>query len=104
MKKPVIASIMASSQIFRFYSDGVIDNNELCLLVEIKKNKIIYQKQPNHAVLVVGYGKSINQINGIMQEYFIIKNSFGKNWGENGYVKISTSTLSGPSGVCGILT
>jgi hypothetical protein len=39
MKKPVIASVMAGSLIFRLYSDGVIDNNELCQFIEIRRKK-----------------------------------------------------------------
>jgi C1A family cysteine protease len=38
----------------------------------------------DHAVLVVGYGVE----DGI--EYFLIKNSWGKGWGLNGYFKIAT--------------
>ena len=30
MRKPVIASVMGGSLIFRLYADGVVDNNELC--------------------------------------------------------------------------
>lgn len=39
--------------------------------------------QINHAVTVVGYGTQ----NG--KDYWIVKNSWGDNWGDNGYVKIA---------------
>lgn len=47
----------------------------------------------NHAALVVGYGSE----SGL--EYFLVKNSWGTSWGDEGYVKIG---VQAGEGVCGI--
>jgi len=44
----------------------------------------------NHAVLVVGY----------TPEYFIIRNSWGPDWGEDGYFKVRK--VNNEHGICGI--
>ena len=38
----------------------------------------------NHAVLVVGYD----------EDYWLIKNSWGSNWGDNGYIKVTRTAGS----------
>ncbi|KAF4661987.1 hypothetical protein FOL47_006470 [Perkinsus chesapeaki] len=52
----------------------------------------------NHGVLAVGYSKTQNSKD---VPYFIVKNSWGANWGEDGYVRIA---IDGPEeGICGVL-
>ena len=54
----------------------------------------------NHAVLVVGYG--FDPVSD--QNYFIVKNSWGKWWGEKGYFRISADPkYDGKGGMCGVL-
>ena len=65
----VATGIYASDNGFGNYKAGVFDK---CSSTAI-----------NHAVTVVGYGTE----NG--QPYWLIKNSWGENWGDGGYVKIA---------------
>ncbi|XP_038221123.1 cysteine proteinase 15A-like [Zerene cesonia] len=39
----------------------------------------------NHAVLIVGYNTFIDKTTGKQTPYWIIKNSWGKSWGDNGF-------------------
>lgn len=56
----------------------------------------------NHAVLAVGYGH--DDETGL--DYWLIKNSWGEDWGEEGYFKIkrgSNECLIGTEGVYPVL-
>ena len=81
---PVSVAIEADTYTFQLYTGGILDSNKCGTNLD-------------HGVLVVGYGDE----DGI--PYWIIKNSWGTTWGENGYVRIKRS-ISGElnDGVCGI--
>ncbi|KAM8972231.1 cathepsin K-like [Pelodytes ibericus] len=61
---------------FMFYYSGIFDGS--C------------SEQPNHAIIIVGYGSEVEEEEDETNEveYWIIKNSWGEQWGEAGYGKI----------------
>lgn len=50
----------------------------------------------DHGVVAVGYGTE----NGV--DYWLVRNSWGSDWGENGYVKLQRNLLDTNTGKCGI--
>ena len=93
---PVSVNINAADPSFLGYGGGIYDNPNC------------NPKELNHSVLIVGYDQTI--VNGKVVRYWIVRNSWGSGWGENGYIRIkrgsgssSSSTSSSPAGgVCGI--
>ena len=81
---PVSVSIEADTSIFQSYKNGIISS------VGCGTNL-------NHGVLIVGYGA---ETDGTM--YWIVKNSWGPEWGDSGYVKIARSEDISDPGICGI--
>lgn len=49
----------------------------------------------NHGVLAVGYGRDGDT------DYWLVKNSWGPNWGEGGYIRLKRNT-DNREGKCGI--
>lgn len=74
-RQPVSVAIEADTRYFQFYSGGVLTSPECGTNLD-------------HGVLIVGYGVENST------DYWLVKNSWGTTWGEDGYVKIAN--------VCGI--
>ena len=79
-KGPVSVAIEADKAVFQQYTSGVFDSAECGTKLD-------------HATLVVGYGTE----NG--EDYWLMKNSWGTVWGDQGYMKLK---IEDGAGVCGI--
>nr|XP_010929952.1 vignain isoform X1 [Elaeis guineensis] len=80
--QPVSVAIEASGSAFQFYSEGVFNGE--C------------GTELDHGVAVVGYGTTRDGT-----KYWIVKNSWGSGWGENGYIRMERG-ISTKGGLCGI--
>ncbi|XP_057534625.1 vignain-like [Amaranthus tricolor] len=80
--QPVSVAIDAGSDDMQFYSEGVYDGK--C------------GTDLNHGVAAVGYGTTLDGT-----KYWIVKNSWGEHWGENGYIRLKRG-VSEKEGLCGI--
>jgi C1A family cysteine protease len=84
-KQPVTVGIMVEEQGpgLKLYQGGIFSGD--CT------------SQPNHAVVVVGYGTADGQ------DYWLIQNSWGPTWGEGGYFRLARGSGPDSMGECGIL-
>jgi len=81
--QPVSVGLCGSDRGFQLYSKGIFSGP--C------------STSVDHAVLIVGYGSW-----GV-DDYWIVKNSWGESWGMDGYIYMSRNT-NGSKGMCGINT
>ncbi|KAJ0970449.1 hypothetical protein J5N97_023326 [Dioscorea zingiberensis] len=81
--QPVSVAIEGYGFDFRHYSSGVFTG--YC------------GTQLTHAVAVVGYGTASDT----GTEYWLVRNSWGRSWGENGYMRIQRD-VDAAEGLCGI--
>ncbi|RDY11411.1 Senescence-specific cysteine protease SAG39, partial [Mucuna pruriens] len=77
-----VDSVSGSSD-FQFYSGGIFRGS--C------GNRL------DHAVAIVGYGITREGI-----KYWIVKNSWGTQWGEDGYIRMERNINNYKEGLCGI--
>ncbi len=91
---PISAAVYASG--FQFYEGGRDFNSFFKILKYLPAILILpgVYSQPgcitdplylNHAILVVGYGPADKNY----PPYYLIKNSWGPGWGENGYIRLA---------------
>lgn len=77
---PVSTAVAADKEAFMFYKGGIIQAD-------------CDGQYPDHGIAAVGYGVE----KGV--EYIILKNTWGENWGEKGFVRVQN--IDG-EGMCGV--
>lgn len=79
---PVAVGIDAGQPGFSSYSSGIY------------RSSTCVSSRVNHAVIVVGYGTEYGR------DYWLVKNSWGTNWGMNGFIKMARNQ----NNMCGIVS
>eukprot|EP00271_Cylindrocystis_brebissonii_P016314 TRINITY_DN3972_c0_g2_i1.p1 TRINITY_DN3972_c0_g2~~TRINITY_DN3972_c0_g2_i1.p1 ORF type:complete len:1158 (+),score=61.25 TRINITY_DN3972_c0_g2_i1:580-4053(+) len=82
-QQPVLVNLEASQRNFVIYESGIF-NDPNCFVNGV-----------DHTVVIVGYDLTTNP------QYWWIKNSWGRSWGESGYMRIA---MLGGAGMCGMNT
>jgi C1A family cysteine protease len=81
LKQPISVAIEADKAVFQHYKSGVMSDGVGC------------GTALDHGVLVVG----------LTTDAYIVKNSWGSTWGENGYIRLKRNwNATAVSGICGI--
>ena len=80
---PVSIAIEADTRVFQMYTSGVLTSSDCGTDLD-------------HGVLIAGYG--------ILDDvpFWLVKNSWGTGWGDEGYIRIERSDSVNDKGICGI--
>lgn len=76
---------------FKNYAGGILTNEECGCNSRLGMT--------NHAVTIVGFGKEI-QMGATCEHYWIVRNSWGPEWGEDGYIRICKDDEDEVFGTC----
>jgi C1A family cysteine protease len=83
--QPVSVAIEADTRSFQLYKAGVFDD-PTC------------GENLDHGVAAIGYGTTEEG-----EDYFLVCNSWGATWGNQGYIQMSRAGSPNVNGTCGIL-
>jgi C1A family cysteine protease len=83
---PVSSNIDALGDGFRHYGGGIYDAHDCA-----SDGKAV-----NHAVVIVGFGETDKG-----EKYWVLRNTWGTMWGENGYMRLARGTIQG-TGPCNL--
>jgi len=83
-QQPISIAIQANKRSFQLYKSGIYNDPDCGYNLD-------------HGVLLVGYGYD----NLSKMDYWIVKNSWGKHWGEEGYIRL-LKNITDTRGQCGI--
>jgi cathepsin L len=85
--QPISVAVQANQFVFQFYKTGVLTDDSCGKSGEL-----------DHGVLAAGYGTDSET----GEPYFLVKNSWGDKWGENGYIRMSRKSKN-EFGMCALL-
>lgn len=88
-KQPLGVAIYSNPKCLNFYESGIL-REEDCHCSDPDRTEV------NHAVTLVGYGKSEEPG---CDEYWLIKNSWGPTWGEQGFFRFCMDETDATEGV-----
>jgi len=81
---PIVVAINATPELY-YYHSGIFISNARRIEGEYEK-KVKPWEYTNHAVVCIGWGEE--EFDGKMMKFWILKNSWGPEWGDKGYFKI----------------
>ena len=87
-KQPISIAIDASCDDFQSYDSGVFD--------------LSCGTDLDHGVLLAGYQQEHNADGKLIDGYWMVKNSWGYDWGDSGYIEMEMNLKDNDPGCCGI--